>query len=78
MNPTFDLLQHLNKSGTWMFRSDMYHIDVNLTDVVPHGFSVKYYEELFKSHQMDQELTNHTGAKVLLGHSCGKGEGLRI
>lgn len=67
--PGLAILQlNLQKSGTWVFTSDMYHVKENFHDAVPQGWLVRDYESWFKSHQLIKGLVNRTKAKVLLGH----------
>ncbi|KAF2436395.1 Metallo-hydrolase/oxidoreductase [Tothia fuscella] len=62
---------NLRESGTWVFTTDMYHVQGKWEDSVPQGWLARDHDDWVRSHQMIRMLQKRTGAKMVLGH-CAK------
>ena len=59
---------NLEKSGTWIFTTDMYHVYENFEDNVPQGWLARDHDDWVRSNQKIHMLQKRTGAKMVFGH----------
>ena len=55
-------------SGTWIFTTDMYHVEENWKASVPQGWLARDHDDWVRSHQMIRTIQKRTNAKMVLGH----------